>query len=76
MGENIENKHKYRELIELKGLIREKRLNYNLMAQKIGISISAFSNKINGKTVFTLLEALDIISILEIDANEISKYFF
>lgn len=72
----VAEEKKYRELIELKGLIREKKLNYRIMAKRLNISLSAFSNKINGKTVFTLREALVIIKLLDIKPEYVCRYFF
>lgn len=67
---------KYRELVELKGLIRERKTNYETLAKQLKMSISAISNKINGKSVFNILEAEKISEILNIDKENISKYFF
>ena len=39
---------KYRELVELKGLLREKKINYEALAKYLKMSLSALSNKING----------------------------
>lgn len=67
---------KYRELVELKGLLRERKKDYQTISSLMGISQSAFSNKINGKTVFSLLEALKLIKLLEINPEEAYRYFF
>lgn len=67
---------KYRELVELKGLIRERKSNYETLAKQLKMSTSAISNKINGKSVFNILEAEKISEILNIDKNDITRYFF
>lgn len=67
---------KYKELIKLKGLMREKKISYNKLAKLIGINITTFSDKINGYSVFSLLEVDKIIKTLEIEIEKISEYFF
>ena len=72
----MESKYKYRELIELKGLLRKCRYTYEKMANFLNISVSAFSDKINGKSVFTILEVYKMITALGIKYEEIGVYFF
>lgn len=67
---------KYRELVELKGILREKKINYETLAKYLEISLSALSNKINGKTVFNLIEVAKIIRLIKIEKENISTYFF
>ncbi len=67
---------KYRELVELKGLMREKKVNYRELSKQLSISISALSNKINGYTIFNILEVEKIVSILKIQPERICIYFF
>lgn len=67
---------KYRELVELKGLMRQKKVNYETLAKELEISISALSNKINGKSLFNILEADKISKILDMKREEIPVYFF
>ena len=66
----------YRELLELKGLLRASKYSYKKIAQSIGIHTTTFSDKINGYSTFTLSEADKIIKLLNISVEEISKYFF
>lgn len=66
----------YRELVELKGLMREKKVTYENLAEHLKMSISAFSNKINGKSVFSVSEANAIIMFLDIPKEKIYVYFF
>lgn len=66
----------YRELVELKGLMREKKVTYEILAKHLEMSISALSNKINGKSVFDILEANTIAIFLDIPKEKIYVYFF
>ncbi len=68
--------NKYRELVELKGILREKKINYETLAKYLKMSISALSNKINGKSVFDVLEVSKIVEFVGIAKEEIAKYFF
>lgn len=68
--------NKYRELVELKGLLREKKINYETLARYLKMSLSALSNKINGKSVFNILEVENIVSFIEIPRQKIPLYFF
>lgn len=67
---------KYRELLELKGLLREKKINYETLAKYLKMSLSALSNKINGKSVFNILEVDKISSFVGIKKEDIPIYFF
>lgn len=67
---------KYRELVELKGLMKEKKLTYQEMSEYLGLALSAFCYKINGKSVFNVIEVDKICSKLEISKNDIARYFF
>ncbi len=68
--------NKHRELVELKGLLREKKINYETLAKHLKMSLSALSNKINGKSVFNTIEINNIISFLGITKEDIPSYFF
>lgn len=67
---------KYRELVELKGILREKKINYETLAKYLKMSISALSNKINGNSVFDILEASKIAEFVGMLKEEIPRYFF
>lgn len=67
---------KYRELVELKGKMREKKISYAAMAKKLKISVSNFSDKINGKSVFNIIEVNIMARELKIPIEEIHIYFF
>ena len=67
---------KYRELLELKGLLREKKINYETLAKYLKMSLSALFNKINGKSIFNILEVDKIASFVGIKKEDIPIYFF
>lgn len=67
---------KYRELVELKGILREKKITYEALSRFLKMSLSAFSNKINGKSVFNLLEANKIGQQVGIKREDMGTYFF
>ena len=60
---------------KLKGRIREKGTNYTRLAQDLGISVSAFNNKINGRSEFDIVEAGKLSSILDIPPRDIINFF-
>lgn len=66
----------YRELVELKGLLREKKINYEILAKHLKMSLSALSNKINGKSLFNILEVVKIVNFVGIKKEDIPYYFF
>ena len=68
--------NRYRELVELKGILREKKINYETLAGYLKMSLSALSNKINGKSVFNILEVEKIIRFVGIQKENIPLYFF
>ena len=67
---------KYRERVELKGILREKKINYETLAKYLRMSLSALSNKINGKSVFDILEVNKIANFVGIRKEDIHIYFF
>lgn len=67
---------KYRELVELKGLLRQKKINYETLANNLKMSLSALSNKINGKSLFNILEVDKIANFVGIVRDDIVIYFF
>ncbi len=68
--------NKYRELVELKGLLREKKINYITLANYLKLSLSAVANKINGKSIFNLVEVVKISQFIGIKKEDIPIYFF
>lgn len=61
---------------KLKGLIREKGLTQEKIAEKINIANSTFNLKINGNTFFTQEEIYKISNFLEIPKEKLYEYFF
>lgn len=67
---------RYRELTELKGILREKKINYETLSKHLKMSVSGLSNKINGKSVFNILEVIKIVNFVCLTKDEIPRYFF
>lgn len=67
---------KYPELLALKGRMREKQKTYRGLSEKIGISLNTLNGRLNGHSVFNIDEVNDIAIELEIEPDEITKYFF
>lgn len=67
---------RYPELSALKGRIREKGSSYRELASAIGMSLNAFSDKINGFYVFSLSEAESIADYLDIGLADMGYIFF
>lgn len=63
-------------LNELKGKIRLENKTYKSISQEIGISIDALNNKINGYSSFNIDEVESLIRVLNINPEEIIRYFF
>lgn len=64
-----------RELLELKGKIRENKTSYRELAKKIGMSTNTLSNKINGYSAFDIVEASQIADVLGIPPDKIAYFF-
>ena len=60
----------------LLGKIKERRLTLNKVADAIGISLSAFRRKIEGKTEFTREEINAVCKCLDIDDSGLLSIFF
>lgn len=67
--------NKYPELNYLKGKMREKGETYRSMSAKIGIPLNTLNNKLNGYSTFDVKEAVLVCSILDIQYNEMPKFF-
>lgn len=61
---------------KLRGKIREVIGSEQDFCKLMNLSPTTMTLKLNGKRKFTQLEMRNAISILEIDTNEISEYFF
>ena len=60
----------------LLGKIKERRLTQNKDADAIGIRLSAFRRKIEGKTEFTREEINAVCKCLDIDDSDLLSIFF
>ena len=60
----------------LKEKIREKKLSYKKLSQKMRISESGFNKKINGKYFFTQEEIFLLKKILKLKNSELIQIFF
>ena len=63
------------ELVLLKARIREKKSSYGKLCNALGISYTAFWNKINGRSAFDIVEASKLAAILDISPDEITIFF-
>lgn len=61
---------------KLKGKIKEVLGTQSRLADELELDDATISNKLNSNTYFTQKEILKICSILNIQHNEISEYFF
>lgn len=61
---------------KLRGLIQEKCKTQGKLAEDIGISRSAFNQKINNISDFTSQEIMSISRYLNIETSDIPTYFF
>lgn len=53
---------------KLKGIMRERGVTQQMLADHIGITVQALNSKLNKRTVFTVPEAARICAFLEIDS--------
>ena len=60
----------------LKEKIREKKLSYKKLCEKMRISESGFNKKINGKYFFTQEEIFFLKKILKLKNSELIQIFF
>ena len=51
---------------KLKGVMREKNYSQNKLAKQIGITTQSLNAKLNGRSQFTIEEAINIIAVLKI----------
>jgi len=67
---------RFPELRALKGCIREKGMSYRKICDDMGMGLTTFSDKINGYYCFNAEEIEKICDILDINSNDVVKYFF
>ena len=60
----------------LKATIKERGVAHKFLAEKIGITPQAFSQKIRGKSDFRLREAETLSEVLRLEPREIMAIFF
>lgn len=61
---------------KLKGYLREKNKSYIDCASAIGVTITTFSKKMNGKTKFNIAEINDLVAYLDMDYKTAMEIFF
>lgn len=63
---------------KLKGLLRERGISYNMLADTINLSVAGLSNKINRKrgSDFTITEVIAIKNYLNLIDEDVLKIFF
>ncbi len=66
---------KYAELMKLKGRITETGETYRSLSKKTGIPLNTLSNKINGHSLFDIVEVSKICAELEIPPEQIPIFF-
>lgn len=60
----------------LKGKIKEKFDSNKNFAKKLGISEATLSYKLNHKIQFSQSEIIKIVELLDVNKEDINKYFF
>lgn len=61
---------------KLRGRIVEKFGTQGAFREQIGISKTAMSNKMTGKTAFSQKDIVEWCGLLSIDSKDIAEYFF
>lgn len=59
---------------KLKGRMREKECSQSKLAKEMGITVQALNAKLNGRSQFTVPEAIQVAKILDIDDPR--EFFF
>ena len=71
---NLESKKEMYNILKEK--IRDRKLNYKKLSEKMRISESGFNKKINGKYFFTQEEIFLLKRILKLKNSELIQIFF
>ena len=71
---NLESKKEMYNILKEK--IRDRKLNYKKLSEKMRISESGFNKKINGKYFFTQEEIFMLKKILKLKNSELIQIFF
>lgn len=62
---------------KLKGIMKEKNYSQSKLAKCLNITTQSLNAKLNGRSQFTVKEAFEIISILNIEnSNDVIEIFF
>lgn len=62
---------------KLKGIMKERNYSQSKLAKKLDITTQSLNAKLNGRRQFTIKEAFEIISILNIEnSDDIVEIFF
>lgn len=62
--------------VRLRKRMKEQRYTIKALAAKIGMDRGSLSDKLNGKVDFTQKDMISIATVLGINLEEISNYFF
>lgn len=62
--------------VRLRKRMKEQRYTIKALAAKIGMDRGSLSDKLNSKVDFTQKDMISIATVLGIDLEEISNYFF
>ena len=68
-------KTKYGERSKLKGLMREKGITYRSLSEIISVPLNSLNNKLQGHTLFDIIEVSKVCAALDIDSSEIPIFF-
>lgn len=74
-GENMKKEKRYPTLYKIKGRIKEKGETYRTLSRKTGIKLNTLSDKINGYSLFDIVEAGNICIVLSIPPEQIPIFF-
>ena len=66
---------KHKVLNKLKGRITEQGSSYRKLSSETGISLNTLCNKINGHSLFNIVEVSQICAALDIPPEEIPIFF-
>lgn len=67
---------KYKKQKLLKERLKQEKISYIIASKASGISLSAFTKKMNGISEFTLTEIIGIINLLHLTTEEVATIFF
>jgi DNA-binding XRE family transcriptional regulator len=60
----------------LKGKLKERALTQGEAAERLGVSLSCFNAKLNGRTEFSLRELQGLKRMLALSARQVDQIFF